>query len=359
MKNPAERLIEGLLKNDPHKAALICSPQNRRYFTQFPSSAGILLVTAAGAYLLLDSRYAEAGGKKAQYCQVSGYTNLSEKFGEIIRAQGIQQIYMETMRMTVAEARRFEAIFQEHGAEGVLDDSLDSAIRVQRMVKSPEEIAKMEAAQAITDAAFDHILGYIREGITEREIALEIEFFMRRQGAEGLAFPSIVAAGPQGSQPHAVPSEYPIQKGDMITMDTGAKLDGYNSDMTRTVALGKLSDDKRHVYETVLKAHVEAMKVVRPGVICKSVDKVARDIIDAEYPGTFGHTLGHGVGLDVHEWPGFSTRDETPCEPGMVITDEPGIYLPGQCGVRIEDMVLVTEDGYRSLTHSPKELIEL
>ena len=360
MKNPVERLIETLLNNDSQKAALITSGKNRRYFTQFPSSAGILFITAGGAYLQLDSRYAEAGANKAKNCQATGYTDLAAKFGEIISAHGVKEVYMEADQLTVSMARRFEGMLNQCGAQAVLDGSLDAAIRNQRMIKSPEEIAKIEAAQAITDATFEHILPFIKEGVTEKAIALEIELFMRNNGADGLSFPSIVAAGPQGSQPHAVPSDYQIKKGDMVTMDTGTLLDGYISDMTRTVAVGKISDEQRKVYDTVLKAHVEAMKVVKPGIVCKDVDKVARDIIEAEYPPeAFGHTLGHGVGLDVHEWPGFSRRDETITQPGMIITDEPGVYIPGKYGVRIEDMVLITEDGHRSLTHSPKELIEL
>lgn len=259
----------------------------------------------------------------------------------------------------MAQARSFEKAFQKAGAQAVLDDTLDKAVREQRMIKSPEEVKKIEASQEITDAAFQHILPCIKEGVTERELALEIEFFMRRQGAEDVAFSLIVAAGKNGSQCHAVPSDNQVRQGDFITMDTGALLDGYHSDMTRTVALGKVSDEQRAVYEKVLEAHLAVFDAVKPGVLCCDVDKVARDIIEKDYPGTFGHGLGHGVGFDIHEWPRFSKLDKTPCAEGMVITNEPGIYLPAKFGVRIEDMLLVTADGCRSLTKSPKELIEL
>ncbi len=359
MKNPVERLTDTLIHGDPQKAALVFSEKNRRYFTQFPATDGALFVTAEKAYLLMDFRYEEAARYKARYCEVTGFASMADKLGELIEKHGVKQIYLETERLSVAQARRFEEVFRAHGAEAVLDDALDAAIRRQRMVKSPEEVQKIEDAQAITDAAFRHILPYIREGVTERELALEIEFFMRKNGAENVAFDLIVAAGRNGSQCHAVPSENAVRKGDFVTMDTGALLDGYHSDMTRTVALGHVSEEQRVVYETVLKAQLAVIGAVKPGVPCCDVDKVARDIIEKDYPGTFGHGLGHGVGFEIHEWPRFSKLDPTPCEEGMVITDEPGIYLPAKYGVRIEDMLLVTADGCRSLTKSPKELIEL
>ncbi len=359
MKNPVERLAETLLCGDRQKAALVFSERNRRYFTQFPSTDGALLVTTEQAYLLMDFRYEEAARAKAKYCQVVGFSSMDETLGELIDRHGLREIYLEIDKLSVAQGRKFEKLFASHGARAVLDDSLDSVIHRRRMIKSPEEIKKIEDSQAITDAAFTHILPYIREGVTERELALEIEFYMRRNGAENVAFELIVAAGKNGSQCHAVPSDYKVQRGDFITMDTGALLDGYHSDMTRTVALGHVSEEQRKIYDTVLKAQLAVIDSVRPGMLCSDVDKLARDIIEKDYPGTFGHGLGHGVGFEIHEWPRFSKLDKTPCEPGMVITDEPGIYIEGFCGVRIEDMLLITPDGCRSLTKSPKELIEI
>lgn len=359
MKNPVERIREKLIGGDAQKALMVYSERNRRYFTGFPSDAGALLITAEEAYLLQDFRYEEAAGYTAKNCTVVGFTDFKAKLCELLEKHGVKQVYLEVNKLSVADARSFEKLFQEHGMEAVLDETLDNAIRDQRMIKSPEEVQKIEDAQAITDAAFQHILPYIKEGVTERELALEIEFFMRHQGAEAVAFELIVAAGKSGSQCHAVPGQNQVHRGDFITMDTGAMLDGYHSDMTRTVALGKVSDEQRRVYETVLQAQLAVIDAVKPGMLCCDVDKVARDIIEKDYPGTFGHGLGHGVGFEIHEWPAFSHRDKTPCAPGMVITDEPGIYLPAQFGVRIEDMLLVTEDGCRSLTKSPKELMEL
>lgn len=359
MKDPVERIAQRLIGGDSQKALLVFSERNRRYFTEFPATDGALFITAEKAYLLMDFRYEEAARYQAKHCEVTGFSSLMDKLGELIDKHGVKQIYLEIDKLSVAQARRFEALFSKHHAQAVLDETLDNAIRDQRMIKSPEEVKKIEAAQEITDAAFQHILPYIKEGVSERDIALEIEFFMRKNGAENVAFDLIVAAGKNGSQCHAVPSENQVRQGDFITMDTGALLDGYHSDMTRTVALGHVSDEQKAIYETVLEAQLAVIAAVKPGVPCCDVDRVARDIIDKEYPGAFGHGLGHGVGFEIHEWPRFSKLDSTPCAPGMVITDEPGVYLSGKCGVRIEDMLLVTEDGCRSLTKSPKELIIL
>ena len=359
MKNPVERLAEMLLKNDSKKAALVFSERNRRYLTEFNATDGALIVVAEKAYLLMDFRYSEAARYEAKNAEVVEFSSLADTVKEILTRHGIQSVYLETEALSYAQAGRFKEIFGKVGAEAVLTTELDDTLRSLRIIKSPDEIKKIEASQAITDAAFQYIMPKIKEGVTERELALDIEFFMRQQGAEAVAFDLIVVSGKNGSQCHGVPSENTIKKGDFITLDTGAKLDGYHSDMTRTVALSFVSDEQREIYETVLKAHLAAAAAVKPGVKCSAIDKVARDIIETPYPGTFGHGLGHGVGFEIHEWPRFSKLDDTIIEPGMVITDEPGIYIPGKFGVRIEDMLLTTEDGCRSLTKSPKELIIL
>lgn len=359
MKNPVERLSEMLIKGDSQKAALVFSERNRRYLTEFNATDGALIVTADKAYLLMDFRYSEAAGYEAKNAEVVEFSSLSDKVKEILKKHGITSVYLETEALSYAQAGRFEKMFAEIGAEPVLNTELDDTLRALRIIKSPHEVAKIEAAQAITDAAFQYILPKIKEGAAERELALDLEFFMRKEGAEAVAFDLIVVAGKNGSQCHGVPSSNTVQKGDFITIDMGAKLDGYHSDMTRTVACGAVSDEQKAVYDTVLKAHLAAAEAVKPGLKCSSIDKVARDIIETPYPGTFGHGLGHGVGFEIHEWPRFSRLDDTIIEPGMVITDEPGIYIPGRFGVRIEDMLLVTEDGCRSLTKSPKELIIL
>lgn len=360
MSNPIERLTKKVIDGDKKKAALVYSGINRYYLTEFSAyDGGVLLVTAEQSYLLMDFRYAEAARMKAKHVEVVEFDALDRAVSALLQKHGIEAVLFEQEAIPYAQAKHYEKLCEKLGVKAVFDTTLDDAIRDQRIIKSPEEIQKIEAAQAITDAAYEHILPYIRAGVTERSLALEMEFFMRREGAEGVAFDLIVVAGANGSQCHGVPGESVLKKGDFITMDTGALLDGYHSDMTRTVALGEVSAEQKTVYDTVLKAQLAAIDAVRPGVRCCDVDKVARDIIETPYPGTFGHGLGHGVGFEIHEWPRFSKLDQTVCKPGMVITVEPGIYIPGKFGVRTEDMVVVTEDGCRSLTHSPKELVTL
>lgn len=359
MKNPIEKLAEKLIGNDTKKAALVFSEINRRYFTKFPATDGALLVTSEKAYLLMDFRYAEAAQDEAKYCEVLLFDSMGKTLGELIKKHGLEQVLLERECLTILEGENLKSMINNAGAQAVIDAKLDDAIKDLRMIKTAEEVKKIEESQAITDAAFEHVLPMIKEGVTERELALEIEFFMKKQGAEAVAFDLIVVAGKNGSLCHGVPSENTFKKGDLITMDTGALLDGYHSDMTRTVALGKISEEQERVYNKVLEAHMAVIEQLKPGLVCSDVDKIARDIIESEYPGTFGHGLGHGVGYDIHEHPRFSRFDSTICREGMVITDEPGIYLAGKFGVRIEDMLLVTENGCRSLTKSPKELITL
>lgn len=359
MKNPVERLSEKLLKGDSQKAALVISGINRRYLTEFESSAGALFVTTKGAWLLLDFRYAEAATYKAKNAEVVLFKSMLDSVKALIEDNGIKEIYLEAATLPYAQAMSFKKLFESAGAEAVLDNSLDDAIKALRIIKSPYEVKKIEAAQEITDAAYSYILNKVKPGVTERDMAVELEFFMKKQGAEDLAFSTIFVAGKNGSQCHGVPSDNIVNKGDFVTIDMGAKLDGYHSDMTRTFAVGFVTDEQRDVYNTVLKAHLAAAAAVKPGVKCNAIDKIARDIIETPYPDTFGHGLGHGVGFEIHEWPAFNFRDETIIEPGMVITDEPGIYIAGKFGVRIEDMLLVTEDGCRSLTKSDKELLIL
>ncbi len=357
-----ERLQEALFGKGapvPADGALITSAPNCRYLSGFPSSSRMIFVTRGQAYFLTDFRYAEAARKKVRDCQVVEYKDSRKALSELIRRHDVKTLLFEYDKLSFGESENYRALCQALGVEPVFDKTLDSVLNDLRAIKQPDEIAKLKASQAITDAAFQHILPYIKEGVTERELALEIEFFMKKNGAEDIAFDLIVVSGANGSQCHGVPGAKPIAQGDFITMDTGAVLDGYHSDMTRTVALGHVSEAQRKVYDTVLKAQCAAVDAVRPNVSCRMVDWVARSIIDEDYCGAFGHSTGHSVGVEIHEWPCFAPACEALTKPGMVITVEPGIYLEGRFGVRIEDMVLVTEAGHENLTHSPKELIIL
>ena len=353
------RLLPDEVDGEAVDGALVTSPQNGRYLTEFESTDSIVLITRSGGYFITDFRYADAARRAVKSCQVVMHSGLGKTLRELIRRHGLKRVLTENASLTLGEAENYDRIFREEGAALVKDKTLDGILRGLRAVKTPEEIQKIRDAQKLTDMSFDFILPKLRPGVTERQIALELEFYMRRQGADGVAFDLIVVSGKNGSLCHGVPSEKEIQRGDFVTMDIGALLNGYHSDMTRTVAVGSVSEEQRLVYETVLKAQTEALKAVRPGIECCVVDKVARDVIDRDYPGTFGHSTGHSVGVEIHEWPNFSPNCHEITRPGMVITVEPGIYLEGKFGVRIEDMVALTEEGYENLTHSPKELLIL
>lgn len=239
---------------------------------------------------------------------------------------------------------------------GALLPQMHGDLRLMRAVKDEEEIALMKRAQAITDAAFAHMLEFIRPGLTEKQIKLELENFMFENGADGLAFGSIVAAGPNAANPHAIPSDRPVQKGEFVLMDYGARYHDYDSDMTRTVAVGEPSAKMREIYDLVQRTHEECAKAVYAGVDGNEIHELSRKIIgDAGYGEYYGHGLGHGVGIDIHELPNFGRTHNTVGE-GSVVTIEPGVYLPGEFGVRLEDYGLVTAQGFAPFTQSPHDL---
>ena len=336
-------------------AALIMSPANRFYLTGFRSSAGYVVVTPENAVFLTDFRYFEKAKSVIKACETVMLTKFSEQVKTIIG--NAEKLYIETDVVSVSQFSDFAASL---GVKISDDKKLSRLLGLMRSIKTKEEIDNIKAAQKITDDTFQYILPRITSGRTECEIMLDMEFFMRKSGSEGVAFDFIVVSGKNSSLPHGVPTDKRIEKGDFITMDFGAVVNGYRSDMTRTVAVGSASEEQKTVYNTVLKAQLAAIEAARTGVICKEVDKIARDIIGAAgYNGCFGHGLGHSVGLDIHENPSFNMRDETPLEEGMVITVEPGIYIENKFGVRIEDMIIITENGNENITKSPKELIVL
>jgi len=255
--------------------------------------------------------------------------------------------------MNLSRYLKLDAALDKHKLR-VASDIIDKP----RMVKDDNELGLLRRAEQIGDEAFDHILTILKPGITEREISLELEFFMKKQGASKLSFDTIVASGPNSSMPHAQVTDRVVQNGDFVTMDFGCVYKGYCSDMTRTVAVGTPTDEMKKVYQIVLDANLRAMDGIKAGVKCSDIDALARGYIsDKGYGDYFGHGLGHSVGLQIHEEPRFSPKCDVITEENMVITDEPGIYLPGKFGVRIEDLVVVRKDGYERLSKSPKELI--
>lgn len=353
---PFQRLMEQLPAGAD--AALVVSAHNRRYLTGFPSSAGVVLVTRDSALFLTDFRYIEAARRVVKGMECVEYDSLSQTLSSLAGQHNLRCILTEDEGMSVAEYERVSRMLPGVELRGGVLDGLLGALR---LVKSPEELAKIRQAQALTEYGFDHILPFIRPGRTEREVALELEFLIRRQGAEGVAFDFIVVSGANSSLPHGVPGDKVIENGDFVTMDFGARVDGWHSDMTRTVAVGGCSPEQRRVYDTVLKAQLAALSVLRAGLRCTDGDAAARSVIEqAGYGAYFGHATGHGVGVEIHEEPRLSPRsgEEILCA-GSVVTVEPGIYLPGRFGVRIEDMASITENGCENLTKSPKELIVL
>ena len=272
------------------------SEENRRYFTSFPSSDGVLLISRNGTVFLTDSRYVEAAQKKITVCPVRLTKDLSTELPQLMSEFKINNLAVETTRLTVAQFEEFTKWMPDTGI--CTENYADRAIDALRMVKSDGEVKLVCEAQAIAESAFDHILEFIKPGVTEREIQLELDYYMLRNGAEALSFETIAVSGVNSSMPHGVPSDKKIENGDFITMDYGAVVGGYHSDMTRTVAVGSVSEEQKKIYNTVLEAQLAAMEKMAPGVSCADADKAARDVItDAGYGEFFGHGTGHGSAL--------------------------------------------------------------
>jgi Xaa-Pro aminopeptidase len=280
---------------------------------------------------------------------------IADTLREIVTDAGINKLGFERDVVTYKQHDMFSSAL-----DGVELVPTEGIVEMIRTVKDEHEIDAIRKAEALGDAAFSHVLDIIKPGMTEIEVALEIEWFMRKNGAEGIGFDVIVASGERGAMPHGVASSKKLAKGELVVMDFGAIYHGYRGDMTRTVSLGKASPKQREIYDIVLRAQETALQGIRPGRTGQEIDALARKVIeDAGYGENFGHGLGHGVGLAIHEEPRLSVTATEKLLPGMVVTVEPGIYVPGFAGVRIEDLVVVEEDGIRNLTSSSKELIEL
>lgn len=343
-------------QNDAAEGYLITSPVARRYLLGFSSTAGTGLILEDAAYFIVDFRYYEMACHAIQGCKVLLQENLAEQVKQLCAKHHAATLGVEEQTMTLSE---YDGLTQSlTGLTLVRDGKLSAAINRLRLIKDADEIQAIAAAQALSEEAYTDLLGILKEGMTEKQIALELDFRMRRLGAEDVSFETIVAAGPHSASPHAHPTDYAVQKGDLITMDFGALLNGYHADMTRTVAIGEPGEKKRHLYQTVLTAQLEALKAMGPGKEFSAMDRVARRIIDkAGYRGCFGHSLGHGVGVEIHEGPNLAPRSQGVLKEGMVVSCEPGIYLEGQYGARIEDLVAITPEGCWNLNRTSKELI--
>lgn len=337
---------------------LVTGEANRFYASGFHSAGtdGVALVTRKGAYYMTDSRYTEAAGRCVraellETCAGRGYGVLTE---EIVQKEGIRRLGFEDAYMTVRER---EAYGKALSCELVPATDLLWQLRT---VKDPEELEAMIAAQRIAEQAFAQILGEIRPGVTEKEIAARLQYLMLHLGAENMSFDPVVVSGPNGSLPHGVPSERAVQAGEFVTMDFGCIYHGYCSDMTRTVAVGKPAPEMERVYQVVLEAQQAGIAAARAGLAGREIDAAGRTVIQAAgYGEAFSHSFGHSLGLEIHESPNAAPGEERIMPVGAVVSAEPGIYLPGRFGVRIEDVIVLSETGCRDLTKSPKELIVL
>lgn len=331
-------------------AILITSRSNHRYFTKFDNEDGFLFITRDKAFAYEDFRYVEI----AQRLLSPVYTVYqSFPMKDIVNDLKIKSIGIEGQYMSLNTYNKYKAML-----EGVCFVDVSDAISLLRQVKDEWEIEQIRQAQIITDLAFEHILGYLSTDVTENDVATELEYFMRKHGAEDKSFETISISAEKTSLPHGVPADIKLKKG-FFTMDFGATVNGYHSDMTRTVCIGKADDEMKKLYNTVLKAQLAGLDYLRAGVSCYDADRIAREIIDVDYKGLFGHSLGHSVGLDIHESPALSPKSDKILVCGNVVTVEPGIYVAGRYGCRIEDLVVIRENGIENLTKSPKALIEL
>jgi Xaa-Pro aminopeptidase len=349
------------MKEDRSPAAVISLVSNLRYLTAFDGVIdhginAVCLITEDDAVFYTDSRYIEAAAEAA----ANGpwevrlqKENLYVELCEDLHDKGVESLLIESG----VPYGRFKFVSEQfRGAVRVVDRLVES----MRHIKEPEEIERIAAAAAIADRGFEHILSVLRPGVTEAEVAIELEYHMRRDGSEEMPFAPIVAAGPNAARPHCIPGDRPLQAGDLVVLDFGARVGGYCSDMTRTVAIGEISKEQRRLYDAVLEANEAGLAAVRSGVPCADIDLAAREVLERHGLGdVFTHGVGHGVGLDVHEMPTLSGRSQESARENAIVTIEPGVYVEGTAGVRIEDLVVVEASGYRRLTNAPKELIQI
>lgn len=349
--------LKTLLKDGTVDALFLTSAVNRFYAAEYSIAEGAALICRDASYYFTDSRYIEAAQNN-----IPNFTVLmtdaahpySDRLNDAIAENGVKTIGFEEDYLTYGEFMRYQLSL--HAELKPFQKSISSF----RAVKDPWELDRMRKAQQITDLTFQDMCKLIQPGKTEKELAAELVYSLSRHGADGLAFEPIVVTGTKTSMPHGVPGDNVVREGDFVTMDFGAAYQGYCSDMTRTVAVGSVSEEMDKVYHVVLQAQAAGLAITKAGVAGRDMDGAARKVItDAGYGAYFGHSYGHSLGIEIHEAPYANPSNDKPMPAGAVCSAEPGIYLPGRFGVRIEDSVIITEDGYENLAHSPKELIIL
>lgn len=343
------------LKEQQVDALLITNGYNRRYMTGFTGTAGVALISQNDAVFITDFRYMEQANAQIENFRIVQHT------GPIIEEVAKQAKEMQVKRVGFEKEAMSYGVYEQYNKVMAADlVPLSGLVEKIRLIKTPQEITIIKAACAIADEAFTHIVDYIRPGRTELEVSNELEFFMRKQGATSSSFDTIVASGLRSALPHGVATDKVIEKGDMVTLDYGALYNGYISDITRTVAVGEPSAELKNIYDAVLASQLLAVEKVGPHMTGREADAIARDYLTSQgYGKAFGHSLGHGIGLEVHEAPSLAAKSETVLMPNMTVTIEPGVYIPGVGGVRIEDDILITETGNEKLSHATKELIIL
>ncbi|QAY66259.1 M24 family metallopeptidase [Paenibacillus protaetiae] len=338
------------------EAIVIASPHNRRYLSGFTGSSGTLLITSSDSFLLTDFRYTtQAADQAAGFTIVEHGPKPLANVRELLADRGIRSVGFEQNQVVYSDFAAWRELLGD--IELVPSGSIVEEIR---MLKDESELAVIQEACQLADAAFTHVQQLIRPGVKENDLALELEMFMRLRGASATSFDTIVASGVRSALPHGVASDKLVEEGDFITFDFGALYNGYCSDLTRTVVVGKPSAKHLEIYNIVLEAQLHALEHIRPGMSGHEADALARDIIAKYgYGDNFGHSTGHGFGVEVHEQPRLARNSTSVLTPGMTVTVEPGIYIPGFGGVRIEDDIVITESGIKILTSSPKELLVL
>ena len=353
MKNRLLQIREKLNKNGID-AILITKRENYLYLSGFTGTSAYLLITRENTFLFTDFRYIEQATKQAPLFEVIKYQgDVAVEINNLLKKLVVKKLGFEADDISYNKYFDFRGKFE--ATELIPQKGFMESLRI---IKSKEEIELIKKAVEIADGAFNHVLNYFKPGVKENQIAAEIEYYFKKNGGEGPSFDTIVASGVRSAMPHGLASEKEIQLGDVIIMDYGAIYNGYCSDITRTVFLGYANDKMREIYETVLKVQIEALKGAFSGKIGREIDGIAREMITrAGYGENFGHGLGHGVGLEIHEEPRLSLTGAKVMENGMVVTVEPGIYLEGLGGVRIEDMIIINNDQPLVLTKAPKELI--
>lgn len=347
--------IQQEMKKQEVEALLITSPYNLRYASNFTGSTGLSVITHDKAFFVTDFRYTEQAADQAVGFEIIKNTGpIYEEVKTIVENEQISSLGFEKDFVTFATYEQIKTLLTSELKP------VSGLIESLREIKEQSEVDTIQKAINITEYAFEEILNYIKPGISEIEVANKLDFLMREKGAAGVSFDTIVASGKRSAMPHGVASEKKIEQGDMITLDFGCYFNGYVSDMTRTFSLGDPGEELKKIHQIVLDANLKVTEQAGPGVTGKALDSVARDYITEKgYGEAFGHSTGHGIGLEVHEGPGINFRNEKSLVKGNMITNEPGIYIPGLGGVRIEDDLLITEEGNKNLMTVTKELIQL